>query len=765
MKKVKVLSIFFILFIVLIFYYNFNICNFKRLLISSNTFGFKYSLSHCNKITKAKIYQNIKNFFLDTSFEIYLRSYIDSGDYIKINTKKINELKKNEKIINELPSKIEGINKKNKLFTNKIYKKKNKEWTRSHGGNDNLKFANYSEINLESISKLELLWTYKETGSKFAGVQLNPVFNDNIIYLALGNGKMVALNSDNGKKLWSIQSIKNITTRGIVLDKEDKIYLYVPIQEKIFKINASTGKIKKNFGDNGSIKILTKSAPIIYSDKICAAQMSPAVIKCFDKLTGELIFDVNIHPQKKEFINGGTIWSNIAFDEKKEIAFVGTGNPRPALVGLNRQGKNKNANSIIAIDLKNRKLLWTHQDVIHDLWDYDLSAPPTIIDLKLNNQIFPGLIVISKIGNVYLFNRETGQSYYDIDYKKVPLSNVPGENNSYYQVKIDKPAPLQKLNIGIEDLNSKTIKLNKTKIDLGHFDFGAFNPPKLGGEVIINGLHGGVSWTGFSVNPNKNIIFTPINNLPYRLKLETKTYSRITIDNEINDLYLNKCSSCHGKFRNGTFQYSSSYFNVFEERDYQSKYIPSLAGHSIFNPDFEKLFSFEYINSIHNTKLINKKEEFQLKKLFSQWDKSISNNSEFFFKYNWTQFMSGKKTPAIKPPWGEIVALDIITGNQLWKKPIGKFSDKVVGTPIYGGLATNNGDILIATGTQDKLVYFINQNNGEILKTFKMNAPGSSPPIIYKSKTGEKITIVSGTMRYPGFEGNAVTQIYTFGIK
>ena len=37
---------------------------------------------------------------------------------------------------------------------------------------------------------------------------------------------------------------------------------------------------------------------------------------------------------------------------KKEIAFVGTGNPRPALVGLNRQGKNKNANSIIAIDLK-----------------------------------------------------------------------------------------------------------------------------------------------------------------------------------------------------------------------------------------------------------------------------------------------------------------------------------------------------------------------------------------------------------------------------
>ena len=583
--------------------------------------------------------------------------------------------------------------------------------------------------------------------------------------MALGNGKIVALDSDNGKKLWSIQSIKSIVTRGIVLDKEEKNFLYVPIQEKIFKIDASTGKIEKNFGGKGSINILTRSAPIIYNDKICAAQMAPAAIKCFDKLTGELTFDINIHPQKKDFKKGGTIWSNIAFDEKKGIAYVGTGNPRPALVGLERQGENKNANSIVAIDLKNRKLLWSHQDVIHDLWDYDLSAPPTIVDFKLNNKTYPGLIVISKIGNVYLFNRETGESYFDIDYKKVPLSNVPGQNNSYYQVKLDKPTPLQKLNIDIEDLNSKTIELNKAKIELGHFDFGAFNPPKLGGEVIINGLHGGVSWTGFSVNPKKNIVFTPINNLPYRLKLETKTYSKIIIENEINNLYLKKCSSCHGKYRNGTFQYSSSYFNAFAEKDYQSKYIPSLAGHSIFNPDFERLFSSEYINKIHNSMLINKDEELQLKNLFSQWDESINEKSEFFFKYNWTQFMSGKKTPAIKPPWGEIVALDITSGDQLWKKPIGKLNDEIIGTPIYGGLATNNGDILIATGTQDKLVYFINQNNGKILKTFKMNAPGSSPPTIYKSKTGEKITIVSGTMRYPGFDGNAETQIYTFGIK
>ena len=89
---------------------------------------------------------------------------------------------------------------------------------------------------------------------------------------------------------------------------------------------------------------------------------------------------------------------------------------------------------------------------------------------------------------------------------------------------------------------------------------------------------------------------------------------------------------------------------------------------------------------------------------------------------------------------------------------------KMIGTPIYGGLASNSGEILVATGTYDNMIYFINQNNGEILKTFKMEAAGSSPPIIYKDEDDEKITVVTGTMNYSGFDGNSPTQIYTFSI-
>tara|TARA_B100000787_G_scaffold133878_1_gene102715 strand:+ start:1063 stop:3372 length:2310 start_codon:yes stop_codon:yes gene_type:complete len=758
-----------ILLLGFLFFYNSNICNFKRLISSSNNFGTSYSFSYCNSKIKIKLFAKIKNILLNTPFEHTARKFLRSGNYDYINKKIIDNLKENRNELNNKPEKKIGdykdVDKKNfkELSNDKLELSNYKKWTRSHGGNHNLKFADYSEININNVKNLKLKWTYKEKGVNFSGVQLNPIYNDNVIYIATGNGKLIAINSSNGQKIWSIQSVKRIATRGIVLDEGKELSLYVPIEEKIFKIFAKTGTIDKNFGINGHVNIKTRSAPVINKNSLCVAQMAPASIKCFNKITGQFEFKVDAHPENKKFNRGGTIWGNIAFDKEKEIIYAVTGNPRPAMVGINRPGKNNNANSIVAISLIQRNILWSHQDVIHDLWDYDVSAPPAIVDLKFDNHLYPALIAISKIGNVYIFNRETGTNYFDIDYKKVPISKIIGEYNSHYQPKIDKPKPLDNLDVNLSNLNNDALKLYKDKIDLNHFTFGAFETPKLGGEVIMNALHGGVSWTGFSVNPYKNIIFTPVNNIPYRLKLELKTYSKIILKNDSYDLYLNKCSSCHGKLRNGTFEYSSSFFNK-NEMDSNMKYIPSLVGHSIFNNDYDKLLSKEYINKLHQSKLINKEEEKKIKKLFIDWDKKIYNNSEFFYKYNWSQFMSKKNIPATKPPWGEIVALDIISGKQLWKKSIGMLDGKLIGTPIYGGLASNNGGILVATGTYDNMIYFINQNNGKILKTFKMEAAGSSPPIIYKDKDGEKITIITGTMNYTGFDGNSPTQIYTFGL-
>ena len=759
LKKKFLFTILLILF-GFFFYFNSNICNFKRFINSSINFGTFYTVSHCGNFLNLKIKGTLKSLIIKTKFEIYARSFLKSGNYELINEKILNQLLNQNKTNSIKPEKIIGVKKTNNYNT-KLSNFRN--WQRSHGGDENLKFADYSGINLENINNLKLLWKFKEKGNNFTKIQLNPIYKNNILYFASGNGKIIALDSRNGKKIWSLQSIKDISTRGVIFDNDEN-YIYVPIEKRIFKINSETGVVEKKFGKNGSIGVNTRSAPIFFRNNVCAAQLFPASIKCYNKKSGKLNFDINIHPNNKTFSQGGTIWSNIAFDKQNEIVYAVTGNPRPALIGLTRTGTNKNANSIVAVDLNNRKILWTHQDVLHDLWDYDVSAPPVITNVGIGEKIFPGLVVISKIGNIYLFNRITGESYFDINYKKVPKSQIKGEFNSSYQLNLKEPEPLQNLNFSKNDFNEKGILKYSKKIDLNHFSFGEFIPPKLGGEVVINGLHGGVSFTGFSINPKKHIIFAPVNNIPHKLKLELKTYSTIKLKNNSYDLYMNKCASCHGNYRNGTFEFKPS-MSILDNISDKNTYKPSLVGHSIYNKNFNELFSSEYINSLHNNKLITKEEELLLKELFKNWDQLINKNSEFFYNYNWSTLLASKKIPANKPPWGEIVAVDLITGEHLWKKPIGKLDGKLTGTEINGGLATNSGDILVATGTYDNLVYFVNQKNGNILNTFELDSPSSAPPIIFKDDIGEKISVVSGMMNYTGFDQKSETTIYTFGVE
>ena len=74
-------------------------------------------------------------------------------------------------------------------------------------------------------------------------------------------------------------------------------------------------------------------------------------------------------------------------DDKNGIYFVVTGNPQPPVVGIIRPGDNKNSFSIIAFDLNNKKILWKFQDVSHDLFHYDISVPPVIANIKIEEFI------------------------------------------------------------------------------------------------------------------------------------------------------------------------------------------------------------------------------------------------------------------------------------------------------------------------------------------------------------------------------------------
>ena len=135
------------------------------------------------------------------------------------------------------------------------------------------------------------------------------------------------------------------------------------------------------------------------------------------------------------------------------------------------------------------------------------------------------------------------------------------------------------------------------------------------------------------------------------------------------------------------------------------------------------------------------------------------------YTHTWEKFIDEKGYPAIKPPWGSIVALNLNLGKIIWKIPFGEWEDlkKInidkTGTFNRAGLTATKGDILFASGTQDNKFYIIDTVNGNELWSYKMSNPGSAPPLTLEHENKQYIIV-------PAFEkGGKKIYAFTLGKK
>ena len=93
------------------------------------------------------------------------------------------------------------------------------------------------------------------------------------------------------------------------------------------------------------------------------------------------------------------------------------------------------ANSLVAFDLKNKKIKWHFQEIPHDVWNYDLAAAPILTMVKKKQLV--DVVVVYQNLEMCIFERESEHRYLMI-YERAPVSNIPGKNFNY-QVNIKLP--------------------------------------------------------------------------------------------------------------------------------------------------------------------------------------------------------------------------------------------------------------------------------------------------------------------------------------
>src|SRR3546814_3454950 len=91
------------------------------------------------------------------------------------------------------------------------------------------------------------------------------------------------------------------------------------------------------------------------------------------------------------------------------------------------------SSSVVALELDTGRVRWVYQTVHHDLWDMDVPAQPSLLDLALPGGVVPALVQPTKQGDVYVLDRRTGEPI-------VPVREVPAPGGA---IPADFTAPTQ----------------------------------------------------------------------------------------------------------------------------------------------------------------------------------------------------------------------------------------------------------------------------------------------------------------------------------
>tara|TARA_B100001063_G_C16767962_1_gene559810 strand:+ start:906 stop:2939 length:2034 start_codon:yes stop_codon:yes gene_type:complete len=409
------------------------------------------------------------------------------------------------------------------------------DWKRSHGNDYSNRFSNLKKINKDNIKDLKLSWIYHSNNKigKNIDIQCNPIVINGIIYTPVVGGFIVAIDGSTGKEIWKSEKFNHdVARRGILYWKDEvslKERIFFSNGSKLISLNIADGKKDISFGKSGQVRTgYSKIAPLIYENKILIASWEKT-LEVYDVHSGKLLWKYFFGDLKRERfggkkynnLKGGNPWGGISLDDKRGIVYITTGNPSNYFDGTLRPGINHNSNSIIAISLEKKKQLWSFQETFHDIWNFDLPAPPILTSIKSSNKFYDVVVAVSKRGNTIILDRVTGNPVFDLNYRLAPKSEVKGERTSLYQLDIKIPEPFSK-NIFSENEITNIDKDSELYVKnlLQNSKFGFFEPVSFNKDTILFNFHGGAEWMGASVDHKTQNMFVNSNEIAWITKLD-----------------------------------------------------------------------------------------------------------------------------------------------------------------------------------------------------------------------------------------------------
>jgi quinoprotein glucose dehydrogenase len=647
------------------------------------------------------------------------------------------------------------------------------DWPAYGGAPENNHYSKLAQINRSNVKRLAVAWSFdtQEEG----GLQTSPIIVEGVLYGITPTQKAFALDAATGKLLWKFDSGIRGTQPDRGLDYwangKDKRIL-VGAMNFVYALDAATGKPIPAFGNGGRIDLRENlgrepassqsvdltSPGIVYKDLIIFGGRNPETlpappgdVRAYDVRTGKLRWSFHTIPHPGELGYGtwpkdawktsgaANNWAGMALDLRRGIVYVPTGSAAFDFYGADRIGDDLFANCLIALNARTGKRIWHFQGVRHDLWDRDFPSPPALLTVERDGKQIDAVAQTTKQGFVYLFDRAKGKPLFPIESRKYPPSSVPGEVAASEQLLPARPAPFARQLLTEELLTTRTPEAHQWAVEkFKQFrSEGQFIPFSVGKDtVIFPGFDGGAEWGGPAVDAETGVIYINSNEMAW-----TGALAPNTGENSPRAIYMSQCSICHGEMMTGSPPAMPSLIGVGE------RLTPAQIATAIKNgkgrmPGFPNLTE-DQISAVVSFLLSGESKE-----LASSAPPPASMTYRFT---GYHKFLDPEGFPAVAPPWGTLNAINLNTGEYVWKIPLGEYPElaakgqKNTGTENYGGpIVTAGGLIFIGATNFDKKFRAFDKSTGELLWEATLPFSGNATPTTYEVNGRQFVVIAAG---------------------
>ena len=655
---------------------------------------------------------------------------------------------------------------------------KSVDWPVYGGSPENNHYSSLVQINRANVKQLAVAWSF-DTDEE-GGLQTSPIIVNGVLYGITPTQKVFALDAATGKLKWEFDSgIKGTQPdRGLSYwtDRRSSRIL-VGVTNFLYALDAATGKPFPTFGKQGHIdlrenlgrqptksqSIYLTSPGIVYKDLVIVGGRNPETlpappgnIRAYDVRTGKLRWSFHTIPHPGEYGYGtwpkqawktsgaANNWAGMALDAKRGILYVPTGSAAFDFYGGDRLGNDLFANCLIALNAGNGKRFWHFQAVRHDVWDRDFPSAPALLTVRHDGKEVAAVAQTTKQGFVYLFERVSGRPLFPIECKKYPPSDVPGEATAAEQPLPTRPAPFARQNLTEDLLTNRTPEVHQWAVEKFRTfrSEGQFVPFSIGKDtVIFPGFDGGAEWGGPAVDPATGIIYINANEMAW-----TGALAENTGENSPKGIYLSQCGVCHGEKMAGSPPAIPTLIGVADRIPWKQIAMTIKNGKG-------RMPGFPNLTDDQMSALVDYLASGESKEVKGSGRPLVAMKFRFT---GYKKFLDPEGYPAVTPPWGTLNAIDLNTGEYVWKIPLGAYPELAAkgmsntGTENYGGpIVTAGGLLFIGATNFDKRFRAYDKSTGELLWETTLPFAGNATPATYEVQGRQFVVIAAGGGKDP----------------